>query len=56
MEKVADDLGPQLHSKKEYEWNDRLIHCVECSIVHNGDRDSNTVKSNIFVEQRKGFK
>ena len=53
---MADDLGPQLHSKKECESKDRLIHFVECSNVHNNDRDSNTAQSNFFVEQRKGFK
>ena len=44
-EKVADDLGPHLHSKKECESNDRLIHFG----------DSNTAQSNFFVEQRTGF-
>ena len=39
-----------------YKVYNRLIHFVECSNVHNSDRDSNTAQSNSFVEQRKGFK
>ena len=54
--KVADDLGPQLHSKKECESNDRLAHFVKCLNVHKSGRISYTAQSNFFVEQRKGFK
>ena len=53
MKKVAGDLGPQLHSIKEYESNNRLLHFAECSNVHNSDRDSNTAQSNFLWSGRK---
>ena len=52
-EKVADDLGPQLHSKKECESNDRMIHFVECSNIHNSERNSNTAQSKFLWSSGK---
>ena len=49
----ADDLGPQLHSKRGCKSSDRLIHFVKCSNVHNSDRDSNTAQSNFLWSSGK---
>ena len=51
-ETVADDLGPQLHSKKECESNDRLIHFAECSNVR---LQHCSAQLNFFVEQQKAL-
>ena len=42
--------GPFSYSEKESQSNDTLLHLVEFSNVHNSDRSSNAIRSNLVYK------